>query len=546
MRTLTLVTLALVASASPAFAQSNVVPGRDAQLFSLNGMSMMGRTGAFPTGRNGLSMSTTVCNVGTGTIPWQAPMAEEHPMISFILVREQGGRLEQISDYSYVKHGFFSTNSNGCGSCAGGPPSLLGLGCSDTYSTNNNGNRYYLGPPSEIDPWLGTWASTCSHFDRGEPAVNPPNDCDGSRSLTQSQTNAMGPTTHRMIVSDADLDSGGSYAYYSAYVIKGEAESVRTNNIGWRGVNPSWNGGQNRWNFSSSSSLAHGSVLDFWSGATVSSGDNAGFDGRVYGASTAGAQGGCDYHYEYAFHNRDNVGGVDAIRIPLAPGTLVSGFGFRDVDGDALNDWTAAVVGNELVVSGGSNPLNWNVIYNIWFDASAAPASGSLTLEQNSLLPDFAIAGLDTPTGGVLASVVNYCTAGSSASGCQALLSSSGVPSATAPSGFVVNATNVEGSKDGQFFYGINGRQGVSWGNGTSYRCVVPPTDRGGLQLATGSNNACDGSFAQDLTALWTAAPAKNPGAGSTAQLQLWYRDPNNTSNRTTSFSDGLEFTLCP
>jgi hypothetical protein len=29
-------------------------------------------------------------------------------------------------------------------------------------------------------------------------------------------------------------------------------------------------------------------------------------------------------------------------------------------------------------------------------------------------------------------------------------------------------------------------------------------------------------------------------------QGQLWYRDPLNTSNQTTSLSDAIEFTFCP
>jgi hypothetical protein len=108
--------------------------------------------------------------------------------------------------------------------------------------------------------------------------------------------------------------------------------------------------------------------------------------------------------------------------------------------------------------------------------------------------------------------------------------------------GFSVSASNVEGSKDGLFFFGVNGRQAVSWGNGTSYQCVTPPVSRAGLLKGTGTNGLCDGSFTQDLNARWQAKPSTNPGAGTTTQLQLWYRDPNNTSNRTSSMSDALEF----
>ena len=141
---------------------------------------------------------------------------------------------------------------------------------------------------------------------------------------------------------------------------------------------------------------------------------------------------------------------------------------------------------------------------------------------------------------------VNYCTAGTSASGCQATLSAVGTPSATAPSGFTLQASGVEGGKDGLFFYGTNGQQANSWGSGTSFQCVVPPVFRAGLINGVGTSGACDGSFSQDLNALWTSNPAKNPGVGANVNAQLWYRDPQNTSNQTTSLSDGLNFVLCP
>jgi len=142
-----------------------------------------------------------------------------------------------------------------------------------------------------------------------------------------------------------------------------------------------------------------------------------------------------------------------------------------------------------------------------------------------------------------------YCTPGTSAAGCQATLSALGSASATAPSGFQLAASGVEGAKDGLFFFGVNGRQANPWGNGTSLQCVVPPVSRAGLASGSGTAGACDGAFVQDLNALWCpacASPAKNPGAGSFAQAQLWYRDPLSTSNQTTSLSDALEFVVSP
>jgi hypothetical protein len=119
-------------------------------------------------------------------------------------------------------------------------------------------------------------------------------------------------------------------------------------------------------------------------------------------------------------------------------------------------------------------------------------------------------------------------------------------PSPTAPSGILRSASDVEGAKDGLFFFGTSGRQANPWGNGTSFQCVVPPVARAGLLTGSGTAGQCDGAFAQDLNARWTAKPAQNPGAGALVQAQLWYRDPQNTSNQTTSLSDAIEFTVCP
>jgi hypothetical protein len=140
---------------------------------------------------------------------------------------------------------------------------------------------------------------------------------------------------------------------------------------------------------------------------------------------------------------------------------------------------------------------------------------------------------------------LNYCTPGTSASGCQATLSAVGTASSTAPSGFLLTAANVEGDKDALFFFGVNGRQANSWGSGTSFQCVVPPVIRGGLLNGVGTPGLCDGTFSQDLNALWCPScpnPLKNPGAGALVQAQLWYRDPFNTSNQTTSLSNAIEF----
>ena len=145
-----------------------------------------------------------------------------------------------------------------------------------------------------------------------------------------------------------------------------------------------------------------------------------------------------------------------------------------------------------------------------------------------------------------VAAITIYCSAGTSASGCQASISAAGTPSATAALGFTLSASSVEGLKSGLFFFGTNGRQANPWGTGTSYQCVVPPVVRANLLTGVGGVGLCNGSFAQDLNAVWTAKPAKNPGAGALVQAQLWYRDPFSTSNQSTSLSNAIEFAVAP
>ena len=204
----------------------------------------------------------------------------------------------------------------------------------------------------------------------------------------------------------------------------------------------------------------------------------------------------------------------------------------------AALDLVATIAGNETDIlmrddgclPGGSGEL-WTM--------NSAPHSPTFTAA-------FTPAALDWLLGHPKTSApVAYCTAGTSASGCTASLVSAGTPSVSAPSGFGVAAGSVEGSKDGLFFYGYNGAQANAWGSGTSYQCVVPPVIRTPLITGVGTSGACDGSFVQDFNAYWsTAAPSKVPAAGSQVWLQLWYRDPQNTSNQTTSLSDALEFTV--
>jgi len=377
--------LAAVCLATPCVAQSNMISGTDVELGFLNvgpDFDVLGHEGGALTGQAAFSMSTTSCNPGTVDVPWLQPMAADHPLIAFMVVREDpaDGRLVQISDRSWLKHAFFALSDNqcfyGCSQVSGG--TFLAIGCSDTYGVGNNSDRFYLGPPEEIDPWLGTWNPMGSFFDCPTGAG-----CDGARTYLGNETSAL---SHRVIIQDSDLDvSGANFYYYGYYVIRGEPEGVRENNGNSREFVPSWNG--STWNTLENSTNEHqqGTVLQRWTGATITSGknevSNVDRDGRVYVASKVTAIPG-GFHYEYALHNRDNNGGISEFHLPLGSYVDITNVGFHDVDQDSGNDWSVSLLSDELVLSTNDNPLAWNTVYNFWFDTVAGPVPQDMELTQ--------------------------------------------------------------------------------------------------------------------------------------------------------------------
>jgi hypothetical protein len=215
-------------------------------------------------------------------------------------------------------------------------------------------------------------------------------------------------------------------------------------------------------------------------------------------------------------------------------------FNFYDVNNNLLGTQTATIPAD----------CSWN--WNGW-ESQGAPIRKIECIGLNPYGGGF----VDTDDieiklggGGCSGNVASYCTAGTTSSGCNATISGSGTPSATATSGFDIDIDNVEGQKQGIIFYGINntGFNPTPWGvGGTSYLCVKAPLQRTGVQNSGGTTGACDGSLSLD----WNAYRANNAtalgnpfSAGQSVYAQGWFRDP--PSPKTTSLSDGLSFVTCP
>ena len=374
--------------AVPGIAQSNAVPGLDISMYDLTDISYYGRRGAaWPNGEAGFMVGHSWCNSGTVNLPWVSQsggvMVDEFPRIAFLLARESGGRMVQGTGVSFAKDPptpeKFSSGPRAPRTSNGGPPFFVG--CSDTYGSGINSSQMNLGPTDEINPWLGTWNPQGSYFDRGDPAVPGASANDSVRSLTWTQVQAFDAVKNRMIVQESELLAGATYYAQVQAVVEGEPVSARGNNVMHRQVTIGGTGGA--WTASANGVEQTGSVLTRWQGASWDIGGNGGDDGRfLVAVKVTGPVNGL-YHYEYAIHNLDNHRGGASFRLPLAPGAIVQNTGFRDIDSDPLNDWTASVTPTEIAfLATGSNRHQWNTIYNVWFDCSIQPGAGSMTIDQ--------------------------------------------------------------------------------------------------------------------------------------------------------------------
>jgi len=357
---------------APVLAQANAVRGTDVQIYDVTDIAYYGRRGAaYPNGEAGSMVGHSHCNRGTVNVPWVASgaggvMVDTHPKIAFLLARESGGRMVQVSGQGHSKHSTVPYNfSTGlCMPCTTTGGAFFFVGCSDTYGSGTNASQFYLDPNHEIDPWLGTWNPLGSYFDTGDPAVAGAAATDRVRSLTGSMVGAFGAVKNRIVVREEELLAGAQYYAQTQLVIVGEPVGNRGNNQCNRPVNITGTG--TGWSCAASGASAFGSVLTRWTGANWDLGGNGADDGRFLVASKVTNPATGSWHYEYAMQNVDNARAGASIRIPVDPAAAITSVGFRDVDGNALD---------------------CNTFYNVWFDCSVAPGFGVVEVDQARVGP---------------------------------------------------------------------------------------------------------------------------------------------------------------
>jgi len=372
------------------------------------------------------SVGTDSCNPGDYPLLWIDSNnylpdydATQHPVISQNMFRlksyGQYSRFEQLGQ-SWLKHGFVSTNSPGCGTCLPSNiwrPSIqalqniggdaLGVNCSDTYGASLNGSQGNLGPKNIVDATKGT-----SPFIRG-----------GATGDNTTKSRLQVPT-----VDVASQPAGTRFFVDALYITADDAQFVRPNqtiatnalnNASWReltlasinnssptfaGITRQRDPGVLAWKFADPAVVV--SIVDHddtqnpgtgWrDGLGNPSFPNTFIRSRYWVLGKTTDLGGGLFRYEYVVYNHNSDRSANQFSVPMPAGATVTDTFFRAPrwhSGETYsnNAWTNARNGNALTFSTDSfattpnaNALRWGNTFNFGFTTNVAPVTGGATI----------------------------------------------------------------------------------------------------------------------------------------------------------------------
>ncbi len=346
-------------------------------------------------GLRAYSIGTDSCNVGTAVLNWcdnpggcpdVALDDDQHPVISQNLYRLENGRFEQLGQ-SWLKHGFLATNTTSP-ACSGhdgagnetlclnpGSGNILGVGCTDFYSTGLNGNRP-LGLRSEVNPATGQFP-----FPFTQIAFST--DVDQRLQVLESDINpASRPTAlffaegQYVADNDALTNNGLNNASYLKVAVDGGTydlvevgTTVREASAlyAWRTEDPAVE-------------IVNVDVP----GAIVE---------RFEVARRITHLGAGNYRTVIAIRNMNSERAARGLRVRFPNDQVISNAGFHDVDSHsgeayATTDWTIQISGDVIrwftlpfSQDPMANALRWGTTYTFWFDSNTDPRGADYELE---------------------------------------------------------------------------------------------------------------------------------------------------------------------
>jgi len=334
------------------------------------------------------SVGTTSCNTGDVALDW-FQFNPNHPVIAQNMFRIKDGRIEQIG-MAWVKHGLCALQQNLCGGCQPVGPGcqpLLGVGCSDPYDAELNGEQQVLGRRSEVNATTGafTWPFTGG--------------------------GSGGTLGKRIQVNLNDLDpnqnDGAVYLAEGAYIAKDDAAAGNgDNNNSYRtfGVGTLTGAGyQLFWN---NPTVREAPAIFAWQdhGLGLNQPDpdvnivpidpiSLEDSGLMYLGYKVSENDDGTWHYEYAFQNVNSDRALGSVTIESPPGTSFENIGFKDIDyhsGETLDstDWIISALSTANAIewrspetfaeNPDSNAMRWGTLYNFWFDSDGPPVPGKV------------------------------------------------------------------------------------------------------------------------------------------------------------------------
>ena len=349
------------------------IVGPDVIVGSLPNIAKWGTVG----GVTAYSVATTSCNVGDQQLDW-VQGTNQHPVIPQNMYRLKDGRFEQIG-MSWLKHGFCALQGTLCGSCSPAGPNCeakLGVGCSDPYDANLNGNQSNLGPRSQVNPSTG-------FFTYPFTAPVPPATIGRRLQIANDDLNPA-------------LNPGALYFCEGMYVHPDDAAAENdNNNASYRQVLVG--------------SFSAGGYILNTSGPTVQQvpalyawqandpdveivAVDVPADGRFLVGYRVTDLGDGQWRYEYAILNLNSNRAIDGFSLPMPGGVTPTSIGFRDIHHHSgepydTSDWTTSLAGSALAwnavpAAENTNALRWGTLYNFRFDADAPPALATGTLDM--------------------------------------------------------------------------------------------------------------------------------------------------------------------